>query len=73
MTKLLQQAFEKASALPEKDQDRFAQFLIAEIDEERKWEASFGNSQDALARMAMEALADYKTGKTKPLDPLSDF
>jgi len=73
MTTLLQQAFEKASSLPEPEQDRFARFMIAEIDDEREWNTSFANSQDELARMAKEAVAEYKAGKTKPLDTSRDF
>jgi len=64
MTALLQQAFERASSLPEKEQDRFAQFLIAEIDDEKQWEPSFAASQNELAHMAREALAEYRAGKT---------
>ena len=73
MTKLLQQAFERASALPEKEQDVFAKFLISEIDEEAEWEESFASSQDELAHMAKEALTEYRAGKTKPLDLSRDF
>ena len=73
MTDLLQRAFERASALPEREQDRFAQFLISEIDNDKEWEASFAASQDELAHMAKEALAEYRTGKTRPLDASRDF
>ena len=73
MTALLQQAFERASSLPEKDQDSFARFLISEIDDETQWEASFAGSQDELALMAREALAEYKAGKTRPMDTSRDF
>jgi len=73
MTVLLQKAFERASALPEREQDRFAQFLISEIDGEKTWEASFAASQDELAHMAKEALAEYRTGQTRPLDTSRDF
>ena len=71
MTTLLKEAFTKASALPAKDQDAFARFLIAEIDDEAEWDASFSSSQNEIALMAKEALAEYKTGKTKPLDMIT--
>ena len=32
MTELLQQAFERASQLPEVEQDKFARFLLAELE-----------------------------------------
>ena len=73
MTVLLKEAFQKASSLPEKDQDTFARFLIVEIDEETEWEKSFASSQNELACMAKEALAEHKAGKTKPMDFPRDF
>ena len=41
MTKLLQQAFERASELPETEQDKFARFLLAELESEREWNELF--------------------------------
>jgi hypothetical protein len=73
MTELLQKAFERASALSEEEQNQFAQFLISEIDDEKEWEAAFAASQDELAHMAKEALDEYRTGKTRPLDTSRDF
>ncbi len=37
MTRLLQQAFERASELPETEQDNFARFVLAELESERQW------------------------------------
>lgn len=73
MTALLQKAFEKASSLPEQEQDRFARFVISEIEDEVRWDASFAGSQDELAHMAREALAEYKAGSTRQLDASRDF
>jgi hypothetical protein len=73
MTKLLERAFHKAAALPENEQDAFARFLLAEIEDEAKWDAAFAGSQDELARMAKEALGEYKAGKTKRLNLSRDF
>ena len=73
MTKVLEQAFAKASALPEAEQDAFGRFLIAEIEAEAEWDGSFASSQDELAQMAREALAEYDAGGTKPLDMKRDF
>lgn len=68
MTQLLREAFEKAAQLPEDDQDRFARFLIAELESERQWAELFARpeSDDLLTRLADEALADHKSGKTAP-------
>ncbi len=37
-------------------------------EEDRRWEASFAKSRDFLDRMAEKVAADYKTGRTEPLD-----
>ena len=54
MTKLLQQAFERASELPEMEQDRLARFLLAELESERQWDELFSRpeSEDLLERLA---------------------
>ncbi|HEX9921361.1 MAG TPA: hypothetical protein VGD99_01745 [Anaerolineae bacterium] len=44
--------------------------LLEELDEQR-WDEAFGNSQDQLARLADEALAEYNQGKTQELTPES--
>ena len=63
MTTLLQQAFERASQLPREEQDRFARFLLAELESERRWAELFSRpeSEDLLERMADEALAELST------------
>jgi hypothetical protein len=68
MTKLLQQAFEEASKLPEADQNAFAQWVLEELESEKRWERSFGDSEDVLEMLADEALREKRAGKTKPLD-----
>jgi hypothetical protein len=67
MTKLLERAFNKASKLPEIEQNAFAKWVIEELEAERKWEKAFAGSEDILDRLADEALAAHKQGKTKPL------
>jgi hypothetical protein len=69
MTDLLKKAFEKASQLPIEDQDRFGAWLLEELGSEEHWNELFANSQDKLAKMAEEALAEHRAGKTVPLDP----
>ena len=57
MNQLLQEAFEKAAELPQADQDRFARFLLAELESDRQWTALFAlpESEDLLERLADEA------------------
>jgi len=69
MSKLLEKAFEKASHLPAEDQDSFAKWMLAELESETKWDAAFASSSDALSLLAAEALDEYASGETEPLDP----
>ena len=69
MTRLLEKAFEKASALPEDEQDDFAAFILNELEAERQWEQTFSRSQDKLAQLAQEALDEHRSGTTEELDP----
>jgi len=69
MTKLLDQALEKAKKLPERDQDAIAAIILDELGDDSAWEQSFAASHDALAALANEALAEDRAGKTRPLDP----
>ncbi len=67
MTHLLEKAFAEASRLPERDQDAIAEIVMAELASEERWRELFEESQDALAELAEEALAEHRAGKTKPL------
>jgi hypothetical protein len=68
MTTLLASAFEEASKLPESDQDALAKWLLEELHSEKRWAASFAESEDILEKLADEALEEKKQGKTTPLD-----
>ena len=68
MTKLLEQAFSAASKLSEEEQDAIATLIMEELASERQWAEAFSKSQDELAKLAEEALEEFRTGKTKPCD-----
>ena len=67
MTELLKKAFEAASSLPPERQDALAKLVLAEIEDEKRWNRAFANSQDRLADMAAEAIAEHRAGKTRPM------
>ncbi len=67
MTDLLKRAFDAASRLPENEQDAVAEWLLAELASEEKWEARFAESQDALSLLAREALGEHERGKTETI------
>ena len=67
MTQLLEKAFSEVAKLPASEQDAVAALVIEELASEKRWSSSFANSQDLLAKLAEEALAEYASGRTKPL------
>ena len=71
MTELLQRAFDEASKLPKEQQDAIASLLLQELESEREWDRAFAGSQDALKRLADEALLEDERDKTEDLDPSS--
>ena len=71
VTDELRKAFDEASKLPESEQDSLAQWLLRELDSERRWTEAFSDSADALAELADEAIQDHKNGRTEELEPNS--
>lgn len=69
MTELLKKAFAEASKLPQDRQDAIAALLLAELESDRQWDSAFSRSQQALASLADEALAEHERGETEELDP----
>jgi hypothetical protein len=69
MTKALEEVLRQVSRLPEAEQDALAEAIKAEIGVEKDWEKSFARSLDVLDRLADEAIADHRAGRTKPIDP----
>ena len=70
MTTLLEQAFARASELPQEEQDRFARLMMTELGSERRWKELFSSpeSEDLLERLADKALAEHLEGRTRPLE-----
>lgn len=67
MTKLLEKALSRVAKLPDSAQDEIAQIIINEIESEKKWDARFAKSQSNLEKLAMAALAEHRSGKTRAL------
>ncbi len=68
MTQRLEEAFAEVAKLPEQEQDAFATWIFEELASEHRWAQSFGKSQNLLATLAEEALAEHRAGRTQPLD-----
>ena len=69
MTRLLQEAFAAAAVLPEADQDALASALLDELASEHGIDHAMASRTDVLARLADEAVAEHRAGRTEPLDP----
>lgn len=69
MTKLLEQAFLKASKLTKIEQNALAKWVLEELESEKKWDNVFSESEDILEQLASEAICEYKSGKTKSKCP----
>jgi hypothetical protein len=65
MTKALEQAFREAAKLPEAEQDALAEAIRSEVMGDEDWERSFTSSTDALERLADEAIAEHRAGRTQ--------
>lgn len=68
MTKLLEEAIAAVSQLPEADQDAIAALILKELASEQRWTEAFAKSETQLAQLADEALAEFRQGKTQPLE-----
>ena len=62
MTELLKKAFHEASKLPREQQDAIASLLLEELKSDRNWDRAFETSQDSLAKLADDALAEDQRG-----------
>jgi len=67
MTQLLEQAIAELHKLPASNQDAIAAMILAEIDDERRWENAFAASQDQLAKMADKVRDDIRAGHVRDM------
>lgn len=65
MTQLLEQALSAVAKLPDPEQDVLAALLLQEIASEQRWSDAFTKSQDVLAGLAEEALAEHAVSQTR--------
>ena len=69
MTSLLEKALRKAARLPAAEQDRIAQVILDEIEDEVRWQTTFATSQDQLAALARAAREEIARGDVRDEDP----
>ncbi len=69
MTNALKEVFDEASRLPESEQDALAAAIRAEMEADAAWERLLSASGEALEILTDEAVAEHRSGRTRPLDP----
>lgn len=69
MTERLEQAIAQLKTLSTDQQDAIATLILTELEEEKRWNDSFTRSPNLLAKLAAEAMAEHRSGKTQELDP----
>jgi hypothetical protein len=67
-TTTLKEAFDKAAALPPDRQDAIAAIMLEEMAVEDRWQKSFARSQDALSKLAANALDEDAQERTLDID-----
>ena len=71
MSKLLDEAYAIAKKLPEEDQEAIGAVLLAEIEDNRRWDELLAQPSEVIERMVDRALEHHRLGLTVPLDPES--
>jgi hypothetical protein len=69
MSELFDFAIQKVQSLPEAEKNVIAAIIIEELEDETRWKQSFSRSEDALAKLAIEAMQEDRNGETEKLDP----
>ncbi len=69
MTRLLEEAFAKAAALPPAEQEVLATRLLAELTDEDEFDRAIAESGNKLAKLARQAVAEHRAGLTQDLEP----
>jgi len=65
MSSLFDKAVEEVAKLPPDAQDAIGALILEELEDERRWDAQFGSTQSALARLAEGVRADIRAGRVK--------
>jgi len=72
MVNNLEKAFAEASKLPKPEQEALAVWILQELASDKIWGEAFDASEDALSRLADEAVEDHHHGRTKVYDTDTD-
>ena len=68
MTKTLEQAIERLQQLPAERQERLAQLLMHELDEDQRWLDSTAANAEKLRGLVDDVFEADRRGECEPLD-----
>ncbi|MCS7273555.1 MAG: hypothetical protein NZ550_05335 [Fimbriimonadales bacterium] len=68
MSKYYEAMLERIQSLPEEERERWAEWILSELESEQRWQELFARSDEMLARWAQEAREEHDRGKTLPLE-----
>ena len=67
MTQLLDEAFRRARALDDAEQDAIAALVLDELEDERAWDEAFQAGLGTLGELAARARLQHLRGETRPM------
>lgn len=65
MTQLIDQAIDEIRKRSPVDQEAIAAIILEELKDEDRWDRTFAQSQDKLAKMAAKAREELRAGKVR--------
>jgi hypothetical protein len=65
MTELLERAIEETRKLAPPEQDAIAALILDELEDDRRWDEAFANSQDQLSSLAAKVRRDIADGRVR--------
>ncbi|MDH3603436.1 MAG: hypothetical protein OEU26_27815 [Candidatus Tectomicrobia bacterium] len=68
MTELLEQAIAQVNQLPAEAQDAIAALILAELEDEQRWDQAFADSQPQLAKLAAKVRGDIRAGRVRAME-----
>lgn len=69
MTRTLDAAIAKLTALPPEEQERVGRWILEQLRDDEAWSVRFDASGEVLGRLAVEARADRVAGRANGIDP----
>ena len=65
MSKLLEEAVAEVRKLPDVEQEAIASLILAEIEDEQRWDESFSRSPEKLKALADRAAEQVRAGRCR--------